>query len=166
MASINRAILTGRITKDPELKKTSSGLSVTRFTVAVQRRKSSNQQEDPGADFVPCIAWRGTADYIAQYCKKGTMMAVEGRIQTGSYEDRDGKKVYTTDIVCDNVQRLSYDNSGANGISYGGTRDGANNTYNGDRGAYETNTRSTSTTSNNEFDYGDTLVISSDDLPF
>ena len=161
MSSINRAIITGRITKDPELKKTSSGLSVTRFTVAVQRRKSSNQQEDPGADFVSCIAWRGTADYIAQYCKKGAMVAVEGRIQTGSYEDRDGKKVYTTDIVCDNVQRLSYGNSGANGISYGDTRDDANNTYNGDRGAY-----GASTTSNNEFDYGDTLVISSDDLPF
>lgn len=102
-ASINSVVLLGRLTKDPEVRKTTSGLSFCRFTVACDKRKSKEDQ-DPGANFVNCVAWRQSADFLGGYAEKGQLVAVNGSIETGSYTDRDGRKVYTTDVLVDRVQ--------------------------------------------------------------
>lgn len=101
---INRVILIGRLTKDIDLRKTQSNLSVASFTLAVD----GNVKGDDGkykADFINCIAWRQSADFLAQYASKGMMVGVDGRITTRNYE-RDGQKVYITEVTCDNVQIL------------------------------------------------------------
>ena len=102
---INRVVLVGRLTKDPELRYTPSGVPMARFTVAVNRA-FSNQQGEKEADFIGCIAWRKQAENLANFMRKGSLIGVEGRIQTGSYEGQDGKRVYTTDVVADSVQFL------------------------------------------------------------
>ena len=99
--AINRVILIGRMTKDLETRMTSTGKQVGTFTLAVNRQ---GKQEE--ADFIRCVAWNKTAELMAKYTHKGSLIGIEGRIQTGSYTDRDGKQVYTTDIVCDSVQFL------------------------------------------------------------
>ena len=110
---INRVVLVGRLTKDPELRYTPSGVPMARFTIAVNRT-FSNQQGEREADFISCIAWRKQAENLANFMKKGSLIGVEGRIQTGSYEGQDGKRVYTTDVVADAVQFLESRNSGGN----------------------------------------------------
>lgn len=102
---INRVVLVGRLTKDPELKYTPSGVAMARFTLAVNRT-FSNQQGEREADFINCLVWRKQAENAANYLKKGSLAGVEGRIQTGSYEGQDGKRIYTTDVVADSVQFL------------------------------------------------------------
>lgn len=96
---MNNVSLIGRLTKDPDLKTTQSGLSVCRFTVAVDRPYSKEKQ----TDFINCIAWRQTADFICKYFTKGQRIALIGSIQTGSYE-KDGSKVYTTEVNVSNVE--------------------------------------------------------------
>ena len=100
---INRVVLVGRITKDPMLRKTQSGVSVVSFTIACNRRVPSQGQD---ADFINCVAWNKTADFMVQYVKKGALLGLEGRIQTRSYDDKDGKRVYITEVVADSVQAL------------------------------------------------------------
>lgn len=102
---INRVVLVGRLTKDPELKYTPNGIASSRFTVAVNRA-FSNQQGEREADFISCVAWRKQAENLANYQRKGALIGIEGRIQTGSYEGQDGKRVYTTDVVADSIQFL------------------------------------------------------------
>ncbi len=102
---INRVVLVGRLTKDPELRYTSSNIAYTRFTVAINR-PYSNASGDKEADFIQCVAWRRQAETVARYVNKGSLVGVEGRIQTGYYDDKDGVRKYTTDIVCDSVQFL------------------------------------------------------------
>ena len=102
---INRAVLLGRLTKDPELRYTSSGIAVTTFTLAIDRR-TSNQQGERETDFIPIVAWRQLGELCANYLKKGQQAAVEGRIQVRNYENKEGRKVYVTEIVADNVQVL------------------------------------------------------------
>ena len=101
---INRAIIVGRITKDPILRKTQSGTSVVSFTIACNRRVK--QQGQPNVDFINCVAWNRTADFMVQYVRKGALLGIEGRIQTRNYDDRDGKRVYVTEVVADSVQLL------------------------------------------------------------
>ena len=101
---INRAIITGRITKDPILRKTQNGTSVVSFTIACNRR--IKQEWQPDADFINCVAWNKTADFMAQYVKKGALLGLEGRIQTRNYDDKDGKRVYVTEVVADSVHFL------------------------------------------------------------
>lgn len=101
---INRVVLVGRITRDPLLRKTQSGTSVVSFIVACNRR--IKQEGQPEADFINCVAWNKTADFMAQYVKKGALLGVEGRIQTRNYDDKDGKRVYVTEVVADSVQLL------------------------------------------------------------
>lgn len=101
---INKAILVGRITKDPILRKTPNGTSVVSFTIACNRR--IKQEGQPDADFINCVAWNKTADFMVQYVKKGALLGLEGRIQTRSYDDKDGKRVYITEVVADSVQAL------------------------------------------------------------
>ncbi|MER1987776.1 MAG: single-stranded DNA-binding protein [Solibacillus sp.] len=102
---INRVVLVGRLTKDPELRYTPSGLAVVRFTIAVNRT-FSGQSGEKEADFINCVAWRKQAENLANFQRKGNLIGVEGRIQTGSYEGQDGKRVYTTEVVADSVQFL------------------------------------------------------------
>ena len=100
MSDMNNVSLIGRLTADPELKTTQNGISYCRFTVAVNRY--SKDGEDT-ADFISCVAWRSTAEFICNYFLKGNKIALIGSIQTGSYTDKDGRKVYTTDINTDKV---------------------------------------------------------------
>lgn len=102
---INRVVLVGRLTKDVELKYTPSGIPMARFTIAVNRT-FNNQEGEREADFVGCVAWRKQAENLANFMKKGNLIGVDGRIQTGSFEGQDGKRVYTTDVVADSVQFL------------------------------------------------------------
>lgn len=120
---INRVVVVGRLTKDPELRYTPSGVPMARFTVAVNRT-FSNQQGEKEADFIGCIAWRKQAENLANFMRKGSLIGVEGRIQTGSYEGQDGKRVYTTDVVADSVQFLEPRSGG------GGMQGQPQNTYN------------------------------------
>lgn len=101
---INRVIVEGRLTKDPVLRKTQNGASVVSYTIACNRRFKQDGQ--PEADFISCIAWKKTADVVAQYTQKGSLVGVEGRIQTRNYEDKDGKKVFVTEVITDNISLL------------------------------------------------------------
>ena len=104
---INNVVLVGRLTRDIELRKTQSGLSVASFTIACDRRLSQEQKNngEQSADFISCVAWRGSADFLGNYGHKGDTVGVEGRIQTRNY-DRDGQKVYVTEIVANSVSIL------------------------------------------------------------
>lgn len=102
---INSVNITGRLTKDPELRYTPSGVAVVRFVLAVNRSFSNNQGEKE-ADFINCTVWRKPAENVANFLKKGSLTGVTGRIQTGSYEGTDGKRVYTTEVVAENVTFL------------------------------------------------------------
>lgn len=105
---INRVVLVGRLTKDPELRYTPNGVASCRFTLAVNRAfKNEGEQQ---ADFIQCVAWRKQAENLANFQRKGNLIGVEGRIQTGSYEGQDGKRVYTTDVVTDSIQFLEHRN--------------------------------------------------------
>ena len=105
MININHVVLTGRITKDPELRKTQSNLSVCSFTVAVNR-KTKNENGEYEADFINCVAWRQSADFLTSYGRKGDIVSVEGTIQTRSYDGKNGK-TYITEVVADSVQLIS-----------------------------------------------------------
>ena len=102
---MNKAILIGNLTRDPETRTTSSGVTVCQFTIAVNRR-FVNQQGVREADFIPIVAWRQTAELCARYLSKGRKVAVEGSIQNRSYDAQDGSKRYVTEIVADNVEFL------------------------------------------------------------
>lgn len=154
---INRVILVGRLTKDPALRKTANGTSVATFTVACDRR-FQGQNQDNQADFINCVAWRQSADFLSQYASKGRLVGVEGRIQTRSYDDQTGKRVYVTEVVCDSVRLLDSRSSASNR-----TQDSFQSGYQADPfggngyvqdDAFE------------DFNTGPTLDISSDDLPF
>lgn len=156
---INRVVLVGRLTRDPELRKTQNGTSVCSFTMAVNRRMQTQGQ--PDADFINCVAWNKLADLMTQYLHKGSLIGLEGRIQTRSYDNQQGQRVYVTEVVADNIQFLEpknaqvSNNAGFNQNSYGNT-------------GFVQNTFA-QPVSNNTFDsFGsnDTLDIASDDLPF
>lgn len=155
---INRVVLVGRLTKDPVLRKTQSQISVTSFTVAINRKFQTQDQQT--TDFINCVAWTKTADFLAQYAKKGALIGVEGRIQTRNYDDANGKKVYVTEVVCDSAQLLESKAVAENRNTSGNyqennSKQDTNNSYfpddNGDMDDYSS---------------GPALDISSDDLPF
>ena len=98
---MNKVIMIGRLTKDPEVKKTQSNKKVANFTVAINDKFNKDK-----TDFINCVAWEKTAEYLGNYVKKGNLIAVEGRISTRNYDAPDGKKVYITEVVCDSVQGL------------------------------------------------------------
>ena len=99
---INNVVLMGRLTAVPELKTTQSGISTVRFSVAVERRYNK-QGEDRQTDFIDCVAWRQTAEFVSKYFNKGSMIAVEGSIQTRNYEDKNGNKRKAVEVQVDNV---------------------------------------------------------------
>ncbi len=99
---LNCAVIMGRLVADPELRTTASGVSVTSFAVAVDRR-FANKDEEKQADFIDVIAWRQSAEFVCKYFRKGSPIAVQGSIQTRTYEDKDGNKRKAVEIVADNV---------------------------------------------------------------
>jgi len=103
---INQVTLVGRLTKDPELRMTTEGTPVTHVVLAVNRHYRNHHGEIE-ADFVQCTLWKKTAENTAQYCRKGSVIGITGRIQTRNYENQEGKKVYVTDVVAETVRFLS-----------------------------------------------------------
>lgn len=154
---INNVVLVGRLTRDPELRKTQSGTSVLSFTCAVNRKF---QSQDQTADFVNCVAWNQTADFLARYATKGALVGVEGRIQTRNYEDKTGNRVYVTEVVCDSVQLLESKAEAERRQATGGGQ--GYNQFDNQQGYYEDK----GTVDIEEEFGGPTLDISSDDLPF
>ncbi len=143
---LNTIILMGRLTADPELRTTSSGLSVSSFTVAIDRRYQ-RQGEDKQTDFIPVVAWRQQADFVSKYFSKGQMIAVEGSLQSRKYEDKNGNPRTAYEVVAD---RISF--CGSKAESGGGN-------YGGNAGA---DTSSYSNANAGDF----STVVDDDDLPF
>lgn len=106
--SINRVVLLGNMTRDPELRRTGNGKAVTNFTLALNRYNNDE------ADFVDCVCWERIAENTAQYCSKGSKVAVEGSIQTGSYVDKDGHNRKTVNVLCNRVEFINTNNSNNN----------------------------------------------------
>ena len=159
---INRVVLVGRLTRDVEVRKTASGLSVATFTVACDRRVARGQDgnNQQSADFISCVAWRQAADFLGSYARKGALVGVEGRIQTRNY-DRDGQKVYITEVVCDTVNLLeskSQSQSRAQNSSY------QDNSYQQPYSQPKPSVNDDFVS--DDFGAGIGMDISSDDLPF
>ncbi len=159
---LNRVILIGRLTRDPELRYTPSGVAVAQFTLAVDRPFSREQGGEREADFIPIVTWRQLAETCANYLRKGRLTAVEGRIQVRNYENNEGRRVYVTEVIADNVRFLESPNreggsQGQNDFSGGGGYGG------GSRGA---GPRSSGNNQDPFADDGRPIDISDDDLPF
>lgn len=113
---INSVTLIGRLTKDPELRHTNSGLAYVRFTIAVNRKfKSQNGERE--ADFINCVIWRQRAENLANWAKKGALIGITGRIQTRNYENQQGQRVYVTEVVADSFQLLEFNKQNNQGQS-------------------------------------------------
>ena len=120
---MNKAILIGRLTRDPELRYTSSNRAVCQFTVAIDRPFTNQTTGEREADFINVVAWDKTGENIGKYMTKGRLIAVEGRIQTRNYDNNEGRKVYVTEVIASNVQFLESKNSTPN-------NNNNNNTFN------------------------------------
>lgn len=153
---LNRVILMGRITQDLELKNTQSGISVLSFTVAVDRGYA-RQGEERQTDFINCVAWRQRAEFINNYFAKGRMIAIEGNLQTRTYDDKNGVKHYVTEVVVDNVSFTGEPKQQGGASNSAFNTPVQNNTYN-------------NTPSNESIAIGDIddfeVVISDDGVPF
>ncbi len=101
---INRVVMVGRMTRDPELRRTGSGAAVTSFTLALNR--NYNSADGQQADYISCVVWNKVAEKVAQYCSKGSLVGVEGRLRSRTYDNAQGQRVYVTEVVCDSVQFL------------------------------------------------------------
>ncbi|WYU49993.1 single-stranded DNA-binding protein [Bacillus sp. FSL K6-0047] len=143
---LNRVVLVGRLTRDPEMRYTPNGVAVANFTLAVNR-PFTNQQGERDADFINCVVWRKPAENVSSFLQKGSLAGVDGRVQTRSYENNEGKRVFVTEVVAESVQFLEPR----------GSRDGqsSNAAGNGNSSGY----------SNDPFSDG-AINISDDDLPF
>ena len=164
---INNVTIIGRTTKDIELRATSSGTNNASFSLAVERNfKNANGEKE--TDFINCVAWRKTAEIVAQYAPKGSLIGVRGRIQTRNYENNQGVRVYVTEVVADEVQLIDTrnNNQGANANNY------QNNENNG---GFNGGQQQSSVNTNDPFQNGEqggfnmnnnTLEVDSSDLPF
>lgn len=114
---MNKVILMGRLTADPELRQTQGGIASCRFTVAVDRQFKNKETGEREADFITCVAWRQTAEFVSRYFKKGNMIAIEGTLRTGSYKDKNHDDVthFTTDVYVDNAEFCGGKNTNDNG---------------------------------------------------
>lgn len=160
---INSVALTGRLTKDVDLRTTQSGISVASFTLAVSRQYSKNKE----ADFINCVAFKKTAEVLQQFASKGRLIGVTGSIQTRHYTGKDGKEVYVTEVLANNVSFLDSHNQGqqAQNTSYNG-RNTAQGNYTSQQGNAPQMSHQASNNANNTFNSGDPVNVSSDDLPF
>ena len=161
---MNKVFLIGRLTRDPELRYTSGNVPVARFTVAVNRT-FTNQAGEREADFINIVVWRKQAENVKNYLKQGSQVAIDGRIQTGSYDAQDGTKRYTTEVVADNVQFLDTKASREN--SYQAP---AQNVTPSDFSNEPTTAQQTVSTTNVESDpfadFGASIELNDDELPF
>lgn len=114
---MNKFICIGRLIRDPEIRQSGGDTTVAKFTLAVDRRFAKKDENQQTADFITHVAFGKTAEFIEKYCHQGTKVAVEGRIQTGSYTNKDGQKVYTTDVVVENIEFAKSKNSGSGNSS-------------------------------------------------
>ena len=173
---MNRVILVGRLTKDPELKYTQSGVAVASFTLAVNR-PFTNQQGEREADFISCVVWRKPAENVANFLKKGSLAGVDGRVQTRNFEGQDGKRVYITEVVAESVQFLEPRNSGggndqqrSGGGNYGGSPQGQGFSYgqqDQNQQKQRNNNQGYTRVDDDPFaNDGQPIDISDDDLPF
>ncbi|MBF2485198.1 single-stranded DNA-binding protein [Listeria welshimeri] len=158
---MNRVVLVGRLTKDPDLRYTPAGVAVATFTLAVNR-PFKNAQGEQEADFIQCVVWRKPAENVANFLKKGSMAGVDGRVQTRNYEDSDGKRVFVTEVVAESVQFLESRNytEGATSNNY---QNQANYSNNNKTSSYRADTSQKSDSFANE---GKPIDINEDDLPF
>jgi single-strand DNA-binding protein len=177
---INRVVLVGRLTRDPELRTTGSGISVATFTLAVDRQ-FTNSQGERGADFISCVIWRKAAENFCNFTSKGSLVGIDGRIQTRSYDNKDGQRVYVTEVVVDNFALLeSRKDREARGQNGGFTPNSAANNGAQTSTGFQPDAKPTAGNNNNNANSsaannqtkdpfagsGDTIDISDDDLPF
>ena len=111
--NLNKVILGGRLTNDPELKQTQSGISVCSFSIAVNRKVAKDQEQK--ADFINCVAWRNTAEFIHRYFRKGSSLCIVGNIQTRSWDDKNGNKRYATEVIVDEALFVDSKNDAGQG---------------------------------------------------
>ena len=147
---MNKVLLIGRLTKDPELRYSQSGTAIANFTLAVNRQ-FTNQDGQREADFINCVAWSKAAEFVAQYFKKGQQMALEGRLQVRSYDGNDGQRRWATEVVTEHVEFV-------------GSKSNGNDNANG--GAGYGNAGSGSTHSDPQLGLGEEVVFDDSDLPF
>ena len=153
---MNKVLLVGRLTKDPELRTTPGGMAVTRFTIAVSE-PFTNKNGERETNFISCSAFGRQADNISKFCHYGCLVSAEGRIRTGSYDAQDGSKRYTTEVVCDRVNFLS--------PKGGNEPDMSDNNFNDNMPVNDT--METADLSEDPFkSFGEEITLSSDDLPF
>ena len=157
---MNKVFLIGRLTRDPELRYTGNNTPVASFSLAVNRN-FTNQQGEREADFFNITVWRKQAENVKNYLSQGSQVAVEGRLQTRNYEDKDGQKRYVTEVVADNVEFLGSKNSSNNS---------SNGSHNQEPTPYdfgdEKEPKGTDVDSNPFADFGSSIEISDDELPF
>ena len=157
---MNKAILIGRLTRDPELRTTPTGRNVCQFSIAVNRN-FTNANGEREADFINCVVWDKQAENLVKYQKKGNQIAVEGRIQTRNYDDKDGKKVYVTEILASNISFLDSKGTGATGNT------SFNNLPEPPMVDTSSNNMETVSVEKDPFEaFGDSIEISDNDLPF
>lgn len=167
---INRAVLTGRITRDPELRYTQNGTAVVQFTLAVDRQ-FRNQDGEREADFINCVIWRKSAENFANFTHKGSKIGADGRIQTRSYENQQGNRVYVTEVIVDSFALLD----SLQGSQQGSTPQNQSNSYqngfNNNQGNYaqqQNNGSQGYQNQNNGYSNNDgqNINIADDQLPF
>ena len=164
---INNVVLTGRLTKDVDLKYTGNGTAVASFTLAVDRA-FKNQNGEREADFIMCQAWKKTAELIANSLRKGSLVGIVGRIQTRNYENQQGQRVYVTEVIVENMTFLESRSNQNNGNYQG------NNNYQPNNQSNSNNRQQAQTNSFNDYNSnqdpfltsGQSIDISDDDLPF
>ena len=127
---LNHITIMGRLTRDPELRRTGTGIAVASFTVAVDRDFGGRDGGEKETDFIDCVAWRSTGEFVSKYFTKGSMIVVSGRLQIRSWTDKEGNKRRTAEVVADNVyfgESKRSNDGGSYGNSYGGNSYGGNN---------------------------------------
>lgn len=152
---INNVVLVGRLTKDPDLKYTGNGQAVATFTLAVNRN-FTNQSGEREADFISCVIWRKAAENLANYAKKGSLVGVTGRIQTRSYENQQGQRVYVTEVVVESFSLLESKRDSSNSQTSGRSQGGEGNYSRSSQNSY-------SATSD---PFSNTIDIDESNLPF
>lgn len=151
---MNRVVLIGRLTKDPELRFTpGNGTAVVRVTLAVDRRFSKAKDGKKEADFIPVVVWNNQAENLSKYTVKGNLIAVSGRIQTGSYEAKDGTRRYTTEVIAEEIQFLEWNSSNSKA-----SNNKANN--------YNKSNQFNQSQQNQSNRFNDDFVDVGDDIPF
>ena len=164
---MNKVILVGRLTKDPELKRTNNDIPYAQFTVAINRIYT-NKQGERQTDFINCVAWRNQAENLARYMRKGSLVGVEGQLQSRSYDDANGIRRYVTEVVCDNIHFL--EPKSARTDNYPGNSDISQYDVPDDYQRYENDyydrEKEKGETKNPFEDIKNDFNVSNDDLPF